>query len=387
MHDTSDSDGRMGSTTRRRVLAVGGAALSTSLAGCGLLGGVDGQNNVGLAQFRGSGPLVDSRPELSGPRIADLPDLSGTINVYLGGGEGGLYLSLLDLLASIYSDFDYNEQSAPAADLQNTIISETEAGASPADVFLSVDAGPLGAVAEAGATQSLPSAVTDPVSESFRDSEDRWVGFAGRARSIPYNTNQFSESDIPENVMEFATDDRFAGQMGWAPSYSAFQSFITAMRIIEGESATREWINGMQAQNVDTYPDEFVTSNAVANGELGAGFANHYYALRVRSARSSAPLDLAFTRGDAGALVNVSGAAVIQNTPREQLAYDLIRHLLSVEAQEFFATRTFAYPLISGVPPVGGLPSIDELNAPNIDLSRLSDLGATIELLRDTGAL
>jgi iron(III) transport system substrate-binding protein len=187
--------------------------------------------------------------------------------------------------------------------------------------------------------------------------------------------------------MEFATDDRFAGQMGWAPSYSAFQSFITAMRIIEGESATREWINGMQAQNVDTYPDEFVTSNAVANGELGAGFANHYYALRVRSARSSAPLDLAFTRGDAGALVNVSGAAVIQNTPREQLAYDLIRHLLSVEAQEFFATRTFAYPLISGVPPVGGLPSIDELNAPNIDLSRLSDLGATIELLRDTGAL
>ena len=387
MHDTSDSDGRMGSTTRRRVLAVGGAALSTSLAGCGLLGGDDGQNNVGLAQFRGSGPLVDSRPELSGPRIADLPDLSGTINVYLGGGEGGLYLSLLDLLASIYSDFDYNEQSAPAADLQNTIISETEAGASPADVFLSVDAGPLGAVAEAGATQSLPSAVTDPVSESFRDSEDRWVGFAGRARSIPYNTNQFSESDIPENVMEFATDDRFAGQMGWAPSYSAFQSFITAMRIIEGESATREWINGMQAQNVDTYPDEFVTSNAVANGELGAGFANHYYALRVRSARSSAPLDLAFTRGDAGALVNVSGAAVIQNTPREQLAYDLIRHLLSVEAQEFFATRTFAYPLISGVPPVGGLPSIDELNAPNIDLSRLSDLGATIELLRDTGAL
>jgi iron(III) transport system substrate-binding protein len=44
--------------------------------------------------------------------------------------------------------------------------------------------------------------------------------------------------------------------------------------------------------------------------------------------------------------------------------------------------------MIGGVSPVGELPGVDELAPPaDIDLSRLSDLGPTIELLREVGAL
>ena len=107
----------------------------------------------------------------------------------------------------------------------------------------------------------------------------------------------------------------------------------------------------------------------------------------VRSARSDAPLDLAFTSGDAGALINVAGAAVVRGTEQQELAENFIRHLLTVEAQEFFATRTFAYPMIPGVPPVGGLPSIDELNPPSIDLQELANVQPTLELMRDVGVL
>jgi iron(III) transport system substrate-binding protein len=175
--------------------------------------------------------------------------------------------------------------------------------------------------------------------------------------------------------------------MGWAPTYSAFQSFITAMRLIRGESETRSWLNAMVESGIEQFPNEFRISNVVANGSLNAGFANHYYALRVRSQRQNAPIELAFTSGDAGALINVSGAQIVQGASDVELAENFIRHLLSAEAQEFFATRTFAYPTIAGVEPVGGLPTIDELNPPDIDLAELADTEPTLELLSETGIL
>jgi len=138
---------------------------------------------------------------------------------------------------------------------------------------------------------------------------------------------------------------------------------------------------------VRTYDDEFRVSNAVADGALSTGFANHYYALRVLNSRANAPIDLHFTSGDAGALINVSGAAIIRGTGNQELAENFVRHLLSAEAQEFFATRTFAYPTVPEVQPPGGLPTADELNPPDIDLTELSDIQPTLDLLRDTGVI
>jgi len=390
---TIPTDRRTDTTTsrlsRRKVLATTGLAGTTALAGCGGFLGGGGDNpsadGAGLAQFRGSGPLVESRGELGGTRIADLPDLSGELNLYIGGGEGGLYIELLDLFKRIYDDFSYNQNMDASASLANTIVTEVEQGSSRADMFISVDAGSLASVAQEDAAESLPSEVTDMPDGDF--ATDSWVGVAGRARAIPYNTNRFSASDIPDSVQDFPEVAAFENDLGWAPSYSAFQSFVTAMRLLRGEEATRQWLVDLREMGTLTFDNEFLVSTSVADGELAAGFANHYYALRVRNSRQNAPLDLAFTSGDAGALINVSGGLVIRGTERQDLANLLLRHLLSAEAQEFFATRTFAYPTVPEVPPAGGLPSIDELNPPDIDLTELSDQDATLDLLRETNVL
>jgi iron(III) transport system substrate-binding protein len=404
-HDTN-GDGRTGPTrarpSRRRFIA--GAALrgTGTLAGCAGLfgdgggasdgdgsdgdGGSDGATDpAALANFRGSGPLVEQRGEPGGTSITELPDLSGELTLYLGGGEGGLYMDLLELFGNVYPDFEVTTQLDASASLANTIIEENEAGTSPADVFMAVDAGPLGAVAEAGATTSLPSEVTGEVPESLRT--DQWVGFAGRARAVPYNTNTISAEAIPDTVQEFPDVPEFENSFGWAPTYSAFQAFVTAMRLLRGEDRTREWLLAMKDHGALEFNDEFLTSNALADGEVTAGLANHYYALRVRNARPDAPIDITFTQGDAGALVNVSGAEIIRGTDSEDLAVTFVRHLLSAEAQEFFATRTFAYPTVPDVEPAGGLPPIDELNPPDIDLTELADVDPTLELLRETDVL
>lgn len=379
-------------TTRRRFLAGAATLAGVGLAGCNGLPGLDGTNGTGAAEdlgldaFRGSGPLVESRPEPGGPRIADLPDLEGTLSLYLGGGEGGLYTAIIDRLQRIYPAFEVLPKMDSSASLANLIVTESEAGASPADVFLSVDAGSLGVVADAGATTALPTDVLDVVPAAFRDADDQWVGLEGRARTIPYNTDALSADDVPDDVVALPDSD-VAGRMGWAPSYGAFQSFVTAMRLTAGEDATRGWLTGMLDAGVRSYPNEFIVSNAVADGEVAAGFANHYYALRVRNSRPDAPLDLAFTSGDAGALVNVSGATIVETSEKQELATNFVRHFLTAEVQEYFATVTFGYPMLPAVAPVGGLPSIEELDPPDLDLADLADLQPTLDLMREVGVL
>jgi iron(III) transport system substrate-binding protein len=107
----------------------------------------------------------------------------------------------------------------------------------------------------------------------------------------------------------------------------------------------------------------------------------------VLSGQPDAPIDVTFTQNDAGSLVNAAGASVLEGTEQTDLAEGFIRHLLSAEAQEYLATRGFAYPMIPGVEPVGPLPTLDELEPPELDFQKLSDIQPTLELLRDVGIL
>jgi iron(III) transport system substrate-binding protein len=378
---------RQHSQTRRRFLAATGVAGATGLAGCmGLF--EDGESDKpGLADFRGSGALVSDRPAPGGTSIQDLPDLEGELSIYLGGGEGGRYTALIDLINQYYDGFEATSQTQPSSQLANIIVDEYESDTTQADLFWSVDAGSLAYVADQGASQSLSSDVRSMVADD-RFVTDRWAGLAGRSRAIPYNTNVFDESEIPTSIDAFASAARFQGNVGWAPTYGAFHGFVTAMRKIRGNEATREWLNSMLDQNPARYSSEYATvSQGVTNGEVGVGITNHYYPMIVLSGQPDAPLDLAFTDNDAGSLVNTAGASVLEGASNPDTASLFIRHLLSAEAQEFLATRGYAFPMIEGVEPVGPLPTINELSPPELDLQELSDVQPTIELLEDVGIL
>ncbi|MFB6157165.1 MAG: extracellular solute-binding protein [Haloferacaceae archaeon] len=389
-----ERDHRLG---RRRLLETVAAGSMAGLAGCSsLLGGGTSGTAPGesgeievpsLTAFRGSGSLVEGRPAPGGTSIEELPDLSGSLNLYIGGGEGGIYFRFVEMLQEIYPEFQVFASNASSSSLAQTIVEEVQAGSPQADVFWSIDASSLGFVADNGAYEPLPDDVVSPVPKTFQGEDNAWVGVAGRARSVPYNTERLSEGDIPNKVRRFPETDALRGTMGWAPTYGAFKSFVTAMRLLRGPDATRQWLVAMREAGTERYPNEFVVSQQVADGALAAGFANHYYAMRVKNQRPDAPIRLAFTENDAGALVNVAGTLRIQGTGKDELVNNFVRHLLSAEAQEFFATVSFAYPMIPEVEPVGDLPTVDQLNPPDVDLSELSNLDPTLQLMREAGVL
>ncbi|KAB1196099.1 MULTISPECIES: iron ABC transporter substrate-binding protein [Haloferax] len=375
---------------RRRFIAAAAAVGLGSLAGCTGLGGedeteTDSTGDESVSQIgSGRSPFGD-RDITGGVSISEMPDLSGELTLYSGRGEA-LVGELITFFEEYYDDFTVRPRYNSATELVNQILTEGEN--SPADVFFSVNAGSLGALKDEGRTQDLPTDVLDLVRDEFHDPDGQWTGTSGRARTVPFNTDQFADSDIPDDIMAFPETEAFRDNIGWAPTYSSFQAFITAMRVLEGDDATKEWLQGMQDLGVTEYNDEFLVSQAVADGEVGAGFANHYYIQRILAGRTDAPLGTAFTSGDAGSIFNVAGALVLDTADDADLGANFVRHLLSAEAQDYFARTTFEYPLVSGVDPIGELPSIDELNPPEgLDLTQLSDLEGTVRLLREVGVL
>jgi iron(III) transport system substrate-binding protein len=379
-------DGRKTDTNvmdRRRFVAGLSALGAVGLAGCGFAGdgdsetggNGDGTTDSAIGQI---GSAREGRDAPGGTPMAEMPALEGELTLYSGRNEF-LVGELVEYIENQYDDFSLTVRYAGSTDLVNQIANEGDG--SPADVFYSVNAGALGALAAEGRTGTLSEDVTGMVREEFRTEE--WIGTSGRARTVPYNTDAYAAEDMPSDIMAYP--EEFDGTLGWAPSYGSCQAFVTAMRILEGEDATREWLNGVVEAGIQEYPDEFAACQAIADGEIDAAFTNHYYIQRVLDGNPEASIATAFTEGDAGAVFNVAGAAVVDTTSDATLSENFVRHLLSAEAQDYFARSTFEYPLVPDVEPIGDLPTIDELDVPDIDLTQLSNLEETVDLMRDVG--
>ena len=138
------------------------------------------------------------------------------------------------------------------------------------------------------------------------------------------------------------------------------------------------------------YEKNAAVRDAVNTGEVSLGLINHYY-LYEKIAAEGADAVVAknhhFINGDVGGLINVAGVGVLESSKNTDAANQLVKFLLSVQGQEYFGLKTFEYPMASGIAPFSELPTIEELNAPAIDLSNLKSLAETQELLAKTGLL
>ncbi|HEY5640778.1 MAG TPA: iron ABC transporter substrate-binding protein [Dehalococcoidia bacterium] len=311
-------------------------------------------------------------------------DDAETLTIYSGRSES--------LVQPILDDFEeetgvsVSVRYGDTAELAATILEE---GAnSPADVFFAQDAGALGALAEAGMLKAPPHTILDLVPSQYSSREGLWVGISGRARVVAYNTDALSPDDLPDSILDF-TDPAWDGRIGWAPQNGSFQAFVTGLRVLEGDAATRAWLEGIQANNPTEYPNNTTALEGVANGEVDVAFVNHYYLYRFLEEEGEGfkARNYYTGAGDAGSLVNIAGAGILETTNSSDLAEQFLAYMLSTTAQQYFADETYEYPVIDGIAIHEDLVPLAEIQPPDIDLSGLSDLNGTLDLLRDTGAL
>jgi len=264
-----------------------------------------------------------------------------------------------------------------------------EGDASPADVFLSQDAGALGALSLAGLFTELPSDVTEAIPAGFTSTDGTWVGVTGRARVVAYDGERLTADELPDTIDGYVTDE-WAGRLGVAPGNASFQSFVTALRVLDGEDAAAAWVEALAGNSPQIFEGNSVILTAVDEGVVDAGLINHYYwyraAAEVGAENMRAQLKF-LEAGDAGSIVNVTGAGILNGAVTDADALEFVRYLVSEAAQTYFVEQTFEYPLLPGVDAPEGLPSLESLINPELDLSDLDDLSSTQQLLADAGLI
>jgi iron(III) transport system substrate-binding protein len=187
------------------------------------------------------------------------------------------------------------------------------------------------------------------------------------------------------------TDPRWKERIGIAPTNASFQAFVTAMRLSAGDSRTRQWLLDLKDVNPKEYEKNTPIVEAAAMGEIDLGLVNHYYLYLVQEEQPDAPIANHFLEaGDPGALVSVAGAGILASSDQTDDAERFVEFLLSDEGQRFYVDEAeeAEYPLVAGIDPKPGLPPIQELAGPDVELTAFgAELESTIEMLRETGYL
>ncbi|WP_395258193.1 extracellular solute-binding protein [Halalkalibaculum sp. DA3122] len=267
---------------------------------------------------------------------------------------------------------------------------------SPADIFWANTTGALANASSENRLQALPDSIL-ALPSSYTASSGQWIPVTVRFRVLAYNPQNVSEEELPSSISELTEMTEFEGRVGWTPTYSSFYDFITAMRIIEGEEFTLDWIEGMKALNPVAYSSNTPMVQALVGGEIDMGLTNHYYVLRMKygdaksgdqTPQPDAPIETHhFESGDLGNLALVTGAALLNTSDQNEQALRFLKFLVSEEAQSFAVQSVNEYPVIDGVEVQDFMLDADQAFelSPEYDYEQLQNLEGTLDLLRKAG--
>jgi iron(III) transport system substrate-binding protein len=306
---------------------------------------------------------------------------NGSVTIYSGRTQN-LIEPILNRFAE-ETGIDVKVRYGQSADL--ALLIDEEGGQTPADLFISQSPGSVGYLDAKGRLGKLPDSVLDLVPEGLHAGDGSWVGLSGRKRVLAFNS-KLDESKLPTTVFDL-TKSEWKGRIGVAPSNASFQDFVTAMRNAKGDEATKQWLQGIAANDAFIYANNNAIVAAIDRGEIDVGLVNHYYVFQALAENPSFKAkNHDFAPDDLGSLLIVSAAAVIRESKHGDEAAQLARFLLNEEAQRYFSDQTYEYPLAAGVKPTSGLPPIDFRAAEGIDFDRLGgDLESTRKMIRDVG--
>lgn len=341
----------------------------------------------------------------------------------LGCGEGdsdelvvynGRNEALVDsLVAQFEQQTDIPVSVRYGTDAQLLSALREEGDQSPADVFWANTTGALTQARNAGMLTTLPDSLLS-IPGSFVPENGQWAPVTSRFRVLAYNSDRVDPDDLPSSVLDLPDLDQFEGRVGWTPPYSSFQDFVTAMRVLHGPDTTRTWLNGMQDLNPKAYSSNTPMIRALAAGEIDVALTNHYYVLRLKYGGAEgeyeeeegeeeeeheeeeqgpspqSPVETYhFADGDVGNLALVTGVGQLTTSDQPEDAQRFIRFLFSDTAQQLAATQVNEYPVVEGVQVPEYMTPVEEVLplSPTFDFERLSDLDATLQMLRDEGVL
>ena len=270
---------------------------------------------------------------------------------------------------------------------------EIEGKLSPADIFITVDAGRLQRAKNAGVLQQINNKILkEKIPSNLRDSNNYWFGLSQRSRTIIYNKNKVSEKSLSnyENLAE----PKWRGRLCIRSSSSIYnQSLVASMIVANGKVRTEEWAKGL-VKNFARPPAGGDTDllKATAAGQCDIALANTYYLGRMKNSKSEQVRKasenlLVFwpnqNEDERGAHVNVSGAGITKYSKNIEHAVALLEFLVKDESQRWYAEVNNEYPVVNGIDESDTLKGFGKFRADTLNLSKLGEMNREAVKLMD----
>jgi iron(III) transport system substrate-binding protein len=257
---------------------------------------------------------------------------------------------------------------------------KAEGANSPADIFLTVDAGRIWLADREGLLQPVRSEVLDDrIPEHLRHPDGTWYGFSQRARIIFYAKDRVEN---PPQTYEALADPEWKGRICIRSASSVYNlSLMSAIIAHDGADAARAWAAGL-LDNLARPPEGGDTDQlkGLVSGACDVAVANTYYFARAMAtdvdglSEGIDGIGWVFPNQDTtGAHVNVAAAGVAAHAPHPDAAIAFLEYLSTPAAQAYFANQNFEYPAVADAD-LGEVPaSLGEFRAADLNLSVLGE--------------
>lgn len=235
---------------------------------------------------------------------------------------------------------------------------KSEGANSPADVFITADAGALWRAQQAGLFQPvLSETLNTRIPANLREPGGNWFGFMRRARVVAYDAAKVR----PEEIDDYAklAGPRFKGKLCVRSADSIYNlSLVGAMIEALGPDKAGEWVRGVVA-NMARPPEggDRDQIRAVGAGVCEVALTNSYYYIRMANGdeadrKVTHRVKLAFpSLAGQGAHVNISGGGVAANAPNKDNAVRLLEFFAAADTQRHIASNNNEFPASPDVPP------------------------------------
>lgn len=228
----------------------------------------------------------------------------------------------------------YDVEATKTVGLTNRLVAEKEKP--QADVFWNNEMVQTIDLQNKGILQPYRSSQAEGLPPSFREKDDYWTGFGGRARVIIVNKDLMKREEYPSSFEDFLIERYQPGKIGMAnPVFGTTATHAAAIYAMKGAEAGKDFYIKLKNRGIQIVDGNSVVKDLVADGKLAMGITDTDDALEA--IKKGKPVEVIIPEqgnGQSGALVIPNSVMLIRNAPHAEQGKKLIDYLLSKEVEE-----------------------------------------------------
>ena len=260
---------------------------------------------------------------------------------------------------------------------------KNEGDDSPADLFITVDAGKLYNARQAGVLQKISSEnINENIISDLRDPDGFWAPITYRSRIIVYSDDRVKKSDL--NSYEDLANPKWKGRLLVRSSSNAYnQALMSSLVANLGSENTEKWSSAVVSNFArDPKGSDRDQVKAIAAGQGDIAIVNSYYiglllaSEKEEEQNAGNSVSVFFPNqgeADRGSHINISAIGLTKSSPNKENAIKLIEYLTSEEAQEVYVNNSYEYPANSLVEPSDIVKSWGNFKIDKLNLNALGE--------------